>query len=261
MILLLLLAWVLAGAIVNVAVAWGCVAIDVDHQPTRTRGVFDNWFVSIRARAGALRLDSDFEGPTNRREGSDVPEVVAERVRNDLDNRIPRWSRVRDSSITSVASAFEDYEFEDGRGWPALALRSAFDWDSYDFKQQSERRFGVYPSDELIRSPEFIKSVGFEIALGDCVKGGFLIKPPGVAMDDYRALPACPIWPGFAINTVFYALVLWLLFAAPFALPGVRRRRRIKRGLCPKCAYDLRGTQSEACPECGATVKPTNHLA
>jgi len=27
---------------------------------------------------------------------------------------------------------------------------------------------------------------------------------------------------------------------------------RIKRGLCPKCAYDLRGTTSEACPECGA---------
>ena len=63
-------------------------------------------------------------------------------------------------------------------------------------------------------------------------------------------LPLKPIWPGFAINTVFYAGVLWLLFAAPFAL---RRRRRIKRGLCPKCAYDLRGCTGDACPECGAT--------
>ena len=59
------------------------------------------------------------------------------------------------------------------------------------------------------------------------------------------------IWPGFAINTVFYAFVLWLLFAAPFAL---RRWRRIRRGLCPKCAYDLRGSaDAAACPECGAT--------
>jgi len=67
----------------------------------------------------------------------------------------------------------------------------------------------------------------------------------------WEFLPAHPIWPGFAINTVFYALVLWLLLAAPFAL---RRRRRIKRGLCPKCAYDLRGRggSSGACAECGA---------
>jgi formylglycine-generating enzyme len=66
-------------------------------------------------------------------------------------------------------------------------------------------------------------------------------------------LPLRPIWPGFAINTLFYAAILWLLFAAPFAL---RRRRRIKRGLCPKCAYPL-GT-SDTCTECGTTVKLLN---
>ena len=55
-----------------------------------------------------------------------------------------------------------------------------------------------------------------------------------------------------AINTVFYALILWLLFAATFAL---RRWRRIRRGLCPKCAYDLRGRpQGSGCPECGNIV-------
>jgi hypothetical protein len=56
-----------------------------------------------------------------------------------------------------------------------------------------------------------------------------------------------PIWPGFAINTVFDAAILWLLFAAPFAL---RRRWRFKRGLCPKCAYPVGA--SEVCAECGA---------
>jgi hypothetical protein len=71
-------------------------------------------------------------------------------------------------------------------------------------------------------------------------------------------IPGRPIWPGFAINTVFYAAILWVLFAAPFAL---RRWRRIKRGLCPKCGYDLRGSATtNACPECGVTVtlKPTH---
>ena len=64
-----------------------------------------------------------------------------------------------------------------------------------------------------------------------------------------RGLPLRPIWPGFAINTVFYAAVLWGLFGAPFAL---HRRRRIKRGLCPACAYPV-GT-NEVCTECGAAV-------
>ena len=64
-----------------------------------------------------------------------------------------------------------------------------------------------------------------------------------------RFLPLVPIWPGFAINTVFYAVVLWLLFAAPVAL---RRRRRIKRGLCPKCAYPVGTWGAERCTECGA---------
>ena len=67
------------------------------------------------------------------------------------------------------------------------------------------------------------------------------------------SLPFKPIWPGFVINTVFYAVVLWPLFAGPLVL---RRRRRIRRGLCPKCAYDLRGSPEDAtaCPECGAAA-------
>jgi hypothetical protein len=64
-----------------------------------------------------------------------------------------------------------------------------------------------------------------------------------------NALRASAIWPGFAINTVFYATILWGLFAAPFAL---RRRLRVKRGLCPKCAYPV-GT-SDVCTECGAAA-------
>ena len=63
-------------------------------------------------------------------------------------------------------------------------------------------------------------------------------------------LPVRPIWPGFAINTLFYAAILWMLFAAPFAL---QRWRRIKRGLCPKCAYPV-GT-SDKCTECGTGIR------
>jgi hypothetical protein len=74
----------------------------------------------------------------------------------------------------------------------------------------------------------------------------------GLRITDAMAIPVHVLWPGFAINTLFYAGILWLIFAAPFAL---RRRRRIKRGLCPACAYPVGA--SDVCTECGAphTVK------
>ena len=63
--------------------------------------------------------------------------------------------------------------------------------------------------------------------------------------------PTSPIWPSFAINTVFYAVVLWMLFALPRA---VRRRVRIRRGQCASCGYSLRESVSEKCPECGIAI-------
>ena len=69
-------------------------------------------------------------------------------------------------------------------------------------------------------------------------------------------LPFLPLPLGFAINTIFYAAALWLLFAFPFVL---RRRRRIKRGLCPACAYPV--GDSAVCTECGKNVNPALRMA
>ena len=63
---------------------------------------------------------------------------------------------------------------------------------------------------------------------------------------DGRALPLRLLWPGFALNTAFYAANLWLLVRGPFAL---RRFLRVRRGLCPKCAYPM--GESAVCTECG----------
>ena len=70
-------------------------------------------------------------------------------------------------------------------------------------------------------------------------------------VENPRVIPLRPIWPGFAINTVFYAAILWLPFA-PFQL---RRFLRVNRGRCIKCGYDLRGTAHMICSECGHEVR------
>ena len=63
--------------------------------------------------------------------------------------------------------------------------------------------------------------------------------------------PTILILPGFAINTVLFAAILWLLIPDPFTL---RRLSRQRRGLCPACGYDLRHAEHKACPECGVTA-------
>src|SRR5262249_19045849 len=67
-----------------------------------------------------------------------------------------------------------------------------------------------------------------------------------------RALPIWPVPSGFAINTVFYAVVLWGLWLVP---GFVRRRIRVRRGRCAKCGYDLRASTTGVCPECGKAAK------
>jgi hypothetical protein len=63
-----------------------------------------------------------------------------------------------------------------------------------------------------------------------------------------RDLPCAPLWAGLAINTTFYAAIWWLLLALPRL---IRRTLRTRRGLCPSCAYDMRGLANAPCPECG----------
>ena len=65
-------------------------------------------------------------------------------------------------------------------------------------------------------------------------------------------LPWRPLWPGFTINTLFYATLLWLLVPGLFALRRLRRFLRVKRGLCPQCAYPM--GESAVCTECGGAL-------
>jgi hypothetical protein len=235
--------FLLAGAIVNVAVAWGCAyyvltpETVVDSALSIEGPTSDQWRVAVLRKHGQVRILSSRRSRHFRRPGEPTPIGPAELV--------PRWAgflypeSLEGANMRLIAA--------DARGWPLVAMFSAF-----------EVEVGS-PGDAGMRS-----SSG-PIALGDHKRmiAGCAISPadPNVTwISPYhiRAIPTKPIWSGFAINTVFYAAALWLLFATPLTL---RRRRRIRRGLCPSCEYDLRGrlpTDSQAngglCPECGASA-------
>ena len=76
-----------------------------------------------------------------------------------------------------------------------------------------------------------------------------------------RTIPLRPLWPGFVLNSVFYAGCFYLLtlVVSSCAHPLLVARRR-RRGVCVKhgCGYRVRTEQGElaVCPECGTPQRP-----
>lgn len=70
-----------------------------------------------------------------------------------------------------------------------------------------------------------------------------------------RALPTEVLPARFLIDAVMLGALGWGLAASPGAL--IRRFRRLK-GRCARCGYQLGGSASPACPECGSAegVRP-----
>jgi hypothetical protein len=240
---LLLLAWGAAGAIVNVAVAWGCGCLSVPEgrvylkQPTLF--LYQDYSTSLEVKC-TLRLTSDPQFDNAQRtfirtyrlamiKGFGIRSYQVWRGQfpttggTDLATE-PESIQWLDEVTWSVANPKVAAESFSAQGWPFLTL-----W----YARLNEQT----------------------------IEGGHLLsretKPKHIYFD--HALAYRPIWPGFAINTLFYAGILrltWGGFAAPFAL---RRRRRIKRGLCPACAYPV--GDSSVCTECDKPVKPRRMLA
>ena len=198
-VVLLLLAWAAAGALVNVAVAWG--VLTYFNPGTGHMTILDQPQAQMRWQLFAPRTwPSDAIKGDRFKYGAKILETLEHA---DVQSQGSWTLYIRES------------------GWPMMSFRGA-----------------------LLSRNGAVET-----------RGLFRVR----AVD---SVPHIPIWPGFAINTLFYAAILWALFAAPFGLRGLRKRRRIKRGSCPNCAYDLRGRAptSDVCPECGApaphAVKP-----
>jgi hypothetical protein len=191
--------FLLLGAFVNVAVAWGCARM-------------------------APRI-------------SNAGRLLSLAEQNSL------WDRY-------AADTWTRNDIEDLRGaqWPGLAV-SYLEVSSGGFDVDSQQR--VWKK-SFPRVGVQIERAGFPFHV---VESGEAVSIAGMIQQARSGAEFPTSWRllavGFAINTLFYAALLWLLFAAPFAL---RRRRRIKRGLCPACAYPV--GDSDVCTECGKPVTP-----
>ncbi len=201
--------FLLLGAIVNVAVAWGCVRW-VETEPT---GV---WHPN-----GANWLPADSELLEWYKQSS-PPKGHVGQPRN-----VQRWSGFGvNKAMINIRPVREDLATVDTTscvwrhraGWP---FRSA------------EMRIWVNVSSE----------VRTELLAGPLTRA----KAENLREKSTETTLVVR-WPGLTINTVFYAVILWLPICGPSVLRPIIRRRR---GRCIKCDYDLRGDLDAGCPECG----------
>ena len=200
-----LVLFLLLGAIVNVAVAWGCQLKfeSFPRRPVDTGHQFRGWVIWTWNALGAQEIGNVLGGSSS--------EYIASLGQWEP----PAWSRL---SQLPIYERLDPVGFQTDRafGLPVLSV-----WYGLDAKR-ARGKPGVL-------SREITGSL------------------------PYRDLAVTPIWPGFAINTIFYGAILWLLIPGQFAL---RRLIRRKRGLCIACGYDLSHAEHEVCPECGAGAKP-----
>ena len=127
--LLIVAIFLLAGAVVNVAVAWGCaMCVDV-HDVGKYVGTYRNpaavttedlWTLDIWSCPGGMLIHSQRAGVFRPSPEQPFPGHL-----------LPYWSNlaVPGAEYASGASSFEKY-FVEAHGWPLLALRCEFSFTS-----------------------------------------------------------------------------------------------------------------------------------
>ncbi len=228
--LLIVVVFLLAGLAVNVAVAWGCaVTADPDTSITeffvaeRIEGpeIENFWSVEKGAGIGVQRIAYTRTSRQNkmetvvhrdRRPGVSVQDPLA----------CPSWAPWPPEPRPAIRESVVHLAV----GFPLQCLHASNPVVPCRFRTTTGARLRQV-------APASWKHA--------------LVPPNGPFAGD--VLPCHPIWPGFAVNTLFYAVMLWLLICGALAL---HRFIRVRRSLCPACAYP-RG-ESAVCTECGGAL-------
>jgi hypothetical protein len=71
------------------------------------------------------------------------------------------------------------------------------------------------------------------------------------SLADLEMVPWRPVWSGLIVDVAFYGSLWWCVLLAHRT---VAARRRLRKGACPACGYDMTGLEARVCPECGASA-------
>ena len=236
-----LVLFLLLGVIVNVGVAWACAAWSADDQiydiepfdeNHRFRTVDDDLLAWLEERQWLITEDQIVTFGDLATVGFYRHELFAlER------NRLPDFPGFSGAATGRRFPA--EFLRHTSAGWPLLSLDGEEWIESYEPRWEWMKDGSGWNTEPY--ETKWVRYVEIPV---DTMGAGIMPLP--------RSIPFRPVWPGFAINTVFYASILWLLTLGPVT---ARRMIRRKRGRCIQCGYDLRGhSEGDACPECGATT-------
>ncbi len=226
--MLIIAVFLLAGAVVNVAVAWGCatwsalkLVSPLVDEPTDAD---QRWWqrqvlpAGVAPEATAVWRSSGF--------GFDSLLILGNRSGKAL------------LRVDSTGQTTFNHDFN-AKMDQATTMRSGWPWRS-----GAGERWDLGTTIMTL-----FPMLGYEVTtwrVADVHTSAVSFDRPGwLGGSSFRILPLRPIWPGFAVNTLFYAALLWF----PFVL---RRFIRVKRGRCPACAYPM--GESAMCSECGKAL-------
>ena len=222
--ILLTLLFLLAGAVVNVAVAWAIVwAWSLPGGQHLFGKVVDEdeWALPLVWPLPVPVEDVNVDG-TNREPRPSQPDSVSRR-------RVHLAGLVAFQRTGADCATSPDHWMSvETSGWPLRSL---------------ERREGDRDWEELVR---LLKANRCGWENGGLDAGLWYVNAPAGRLIFF---PLRPRPAEFAINSVFFGSLLAGLYLGPFAL---RRWARRKRGACAACGYSLRGNPAAGvCSECG----------
>ena len=219
--------FLLGGAVINIAVAWGCaLSSRLDYGDLVGRTCTSSltspaWHFTAYQKPGYRSVTV---GYIPRNVDWAVPEGEPRLALRELVP--PSWLERIDGpglGLKIHTARFDTY------GWPARSLLSGCliilddTWTATYF-------FGSIPLAPFPPDPDYAE---------------WYFEP--------RSLPVRPMWSAFLVNVAFYAGFLWLGVQGPLMVfRFARQRKRRKAGACPACGYP-RG-QSPVCTECGAAL-------
>ncbi len=234
--LLTLAIFLLLGAILNVAMAWGCAtwsALKLVSRPWvgQLTEVDQRWWQQVVPAGAAPRASAVWR---SRGFGCDSLLILGDRSGEAVIREDPSGQVIFGTSVNATLDR-------------ATLVRSGWPWRSGAGERWDLGISLLTPFPMLGHKVTTWRDADLETSAVS------FDRPTRLGGSSFRLLPLRPIWTGFAINTLFYAALLWPLICGPSAL---RRHIRRKRGLCVSCGYDLRHAEHDACPECGGVSGP-----